>query len=43
MDGVHAYASEVISLGLLYQEFHNAMEEGNGDKVMSVEIPHVYI
>ena len=32
-DKVNAYAHEVLSLGLLYLEFHYAMKEGDGDRV----------
>ncbi len=33
-DGVHAYALEVISLGLLWHGFHDAIKEGDGDRVI---------
>lgn len=35
-DKVYAYACEVLSLGLLYLEFHQAVKEGDGDRVMRV-------
>lgn len=35
-DCVYAYASEVLSLGLLYVEFHDAIKEGDGERVMRV-------
>lgn len=35
-DGVHTYACEILSLGLLYLEFRDAIKEGDGDRVMRV-------
>ena len=35
-DGVYAYASEVLSLGLLYFEFRDAIKEGDGERVLRV-------
>ena len=31
-DGIQLYASEVLSLGLLWHCFHNSVKEGDGDK-----------
>lgn len=33
-DGVHAYALELVSLGLLWHSFHDAVKEGDGNRVM---------
>lgn len=33
-DGVQAYASDVLSLGLLYMEFCDAIREGDGDRII---------
>ena len=35
-DGVHAYACEALSLGLLYLEFKDAIREGDGDRILRV-------
>lgn len=34
LDGVHVYALDVLNLGLLYQGFHDAIREGDGDRVV---------
>ena len=34
-DHVHEYAKEVLSLGLLYMEFRDAIKEGDGNRVMN--------
>ena len=33
-DGVCAYASELLSLGLLWHGFHDAIKEGDGDRII---------
>lgn len=33
-DGVHAYACEVLILGLLVKEFNDAINEGDGDRIV---------
>lgn len=35
IDGVKMYAKELLSLGLLYSEFRDAIREGDGDRVFS--------
>ena len=35
-DGVCLYAREVLSLGLIWHEFHDAVKEGDGDRVIRV-------
>ena len=35
-DGVHDYACEALSLGLLYLEFKDAIREGDGDRILRV-------
>ena len=35
-DTVYAYASELLSLGLLYFEFKDAVKEGDGDRLFRV-------
>ena len=37
-DGVQAYACEILSLGLLYFEFRDAIKEGDGDRVIRVSV-----
>ena len=32
-DGVFSYAKELISLGLVYHGFHNAIREGDGNRI----------
>lgn len=34
MDGVYEYASETLSLGLLYAEFNDAIKEGDGERII---------
>ena len=34
-DGVFVYACDVLSLGLLWMGFHDAIQEGDGDRVMT--------
>ena len=34
-DGVLLYASEVLSLGLLWFGFHDAIQEGDGDRILN--------
>lgn len=34
VDGVHVYATEVLTLGLLWNGFTDAIKEGDGDKVL---------
>lgn len=36
MDTVYTYATETLSLGLLYCEFKDAIQEGDGDRVLLV-------
>ena len=33
-DGVHLYAAELLSLGLLWHGFHDAIREGDGDRIL---------
>ena len=33
-DKVHLYATEVISLGLIWNGFHDAIKEGDGDSIL---------
>lgn len=33
-DKVKMYAEEILTLGLIYNEFHDAIKEGDGDRVM---------
>ncbi len=33
-DSVHAYALELVSLGLLWHGFHDCIKEGDGDRLM---------
>ena len=33
-DGVHLYATELMSLGLLWHGFHDAISEGNGERML---------
>jgi len=33
-DTVYLYATEVITLGLLWHGFHDAMKEGDGDRIL---------
>ena len=33
-DGVYAYGLEVFNLGLLYHGFHDAIRDGDGDRVI---------
>lgn len=33
-DGVFTYASEVLSLGLIWHGFHDAIREGDGDRIL---------
>ena len=33
-DGVCEYAQEVLSLGLLYMEFNDAIREGDGERIL---------
>ena len=33
-DGVHLYATEVLTLGLLWHYFHDAIREGDGDRII---------
>ena len=33
-DGVHSYAVEVLSLGLLWHGFHDAIKEADGDRIL---------
>lgn len=35
VDGVHLYAREVLSLGLIWHGFHDAIREGDGDRILS--------
>ena len=35
-EGIHAYACETLSLGLLYFEFQDAIKEGDGNRVMRI-------
>lgn len=35
-DGVHAYACETLSLGLLYLEFKDSIKENDGDRILVV-------
>ena len=35
-DGINAYACETLSLGLLFQEFKDAVREGDGNRVIRV-------
>ncbi len=35
-DGIYAYGCEVLTLGLLWHCFHDAIKEGDGDRVMLV-------
>jgi L1 cell adhesion molecule like protein len=35
-DGVHAYACEILSLGLLYLEFKDSIRENDGDRIFIV-------
>lgn len=32
-DGVHHYAAELLSLGLLWHAFHDAVKEGDGERI----------
>ena len=33
-DGVHLYAVELLTLGLLWHGFHDAIKEGDGERIM---------
>ena len=33
-DNIQAYASETLSLGLFHEEFHDAVKEGDGERVL---------
>ena len=35
-DGIQLYASEVLSLGLLWHCFHDSVKEGDGDRVLMI-------
>ena len=35
-DNVYAYACEVLSLGLLYFEFRDAIKEGDGERIIRI-------
>ena len=35
-NGVYEYAKEVVSLGLLWECFHDAIKEGNGKRVLMI-------
>ena len=34
IDRVHLYATEVLTLGLIWHAFHDAIREGDGDRIM---------
>ena len=34
VDGVNLYARELLTLGLLWHEFHDACKEGDGDRIL---------
>ena len=34
IDRVHLYATEVLTLGLIWHAFHDAIHEGDGDRIM---------
>ena len=36
IDNVYAYACEVLSLGLLYFEFRDAIKEGDGERIIRI-------
>ena len=38
-NGVYEYAKEVLSLGLLWECFHDAIKEGDGKSLNSMEVP----
>ena len=33
-DGVYVYATELLSLGLLWHGFHDSIREGDGDRIL---------
>ena len=35
-DGVHTYASEVMTLGLLWRNYYDSVREGDGKRVLSI-------
>ena len=34
IDGVHLYAKELLSLGLMWHAFHDSIKEGDGDRIL---------
>ena len=34
VDRVYVYATELLSLGLLWHEFHDSIREGDGDRIL---------
>ena len=35
-DLVHVYACEIVSLGLLWHSYHDAVKEGDGERVLMI-------